>query len=52
MTSDLSLGLSSAEITSLEVVDAGRMDGPEVAFAVGGPAGLDEAVVERKVVTN
>ena len=45
VTSDLSLGLSSPEISSLEVVDAGRMDGPEVAFAIGGPASLDEAIV-------
>ncbi len=45
MTADFTLGLSSPEISSLKVVDAGRMDGPEVAFAIGGPASLDEAIV-------
>jgi hypothetical protein len=50
MTSDFPLRLATPEIAAFEVVDASRMDGPEVAFAVGRASGLDEAVVEGEVV--
>ena len=50
MPPDFSLGFSAAEIPTLEVVQAGRVDGPEVPLAIGCPSGLDKAVVEGQVV--
>ena len=50
MPPDFSLGFPAPEITTLEVVQAGRVDGPEVPLAVGCPSGLDKAVVEGQVV--
>ena len=50
MPPDFSLGFPAPEITTLEVVQAGRVDGPEVPLAIGCPSGLDKAVVEGQVV--
>ena len=40
------------EVPLLEVLDAGGMNCPVVALAIGCPAGLDEAVVEGEVVAD
>ena len=50
MPPDLPLRPSPAEVSLLEVVDTGRVNGPVVAFPVGRPARLDEAVVQGEVV--
>lgn len=48
----LSLSLSPTEISFLEVLDVGWVDGPVVAFAIGRSARLDEAIVEREIMAN
>lgn len=52
MLPHLPLGLPPAVVTLFEVVDASRVDGPVVALAIGSPASLDEAVVERQIVAD
>ena len=52
MASDLPLSLTAPKVSPLEVVNARRMDGPEMAFAVCRSSGLHEAVVEGQIVTN
>ena len=47
---DLPLCPSPAEVSLLEVVDTGGVNCPVVAFSIGSPARLDEAVVQREVV--
>ena len=48
--SDFALSLPSPVVAPLEVLQAGRVNGPIVAFPVGRPPGLDEAVIEAKIV--
>ena len=48
--STLSRPFDSPEISLGEVRDVGRMNGPEVALAVGCSAGFDEAIVEGEIV--
>ena len=46
------LGTASTEVSSLEIVQVGGMDAPEVAFAIGCTARLDEAIVQRQIVSD
>ena len=48
--SDFALSLPSPVVAPLEVLQACRVNGPIVAFPVGRPPGLDEAVVEAEIV--
>jgi hypothetical protein len=52
MLANFPLSFSTPEVAFFEVFDVGRMDGPIVALTVGAPSGLDEAVVERQVVSD
>jgi len=52
MSPDSSLSPPPSEVSTAEVVDVGRVDGPVVALAVSGAACFDEAVVEREVVAD
>lgn len=47
----LSLCFPPPEVSLLEVLHIGRMDGPVVALPVGTPPSLHEAVIEGEVVS-
>ena len=52
MPPDLPLRPPPAEVSLLEVGDTGRVNRPVVTLPVGSPARLDEAVVQREVVSD
>lgn len=52
MFADFALSLATPEVTFLEIFHICRMDGPVVAFTVGGATGFNEAVVEREIVAD
>lgn len=49
---DASLCSATSEVTTSEVVQVGRVDGPVVTLTVGRTTCLDETVVEGQVVSN
>lgn len=50
MPADLALGFPAPEVAFFEVVHVSRVYGPVVALAVGAPASLYKAVIQRQVV--
>jgi hypothetical protein len=48
----LSLGLPASKVPFCEVVDVGGMNSPVVTFPIRRPPRLDEAVIEREVVSD
>lgn len=52
MPAHLALGFAPTEVAAPEVLQVRRVDRPIVTLAVGAPAGLDEAVVQREIVSD